>query len=84
METLEIKVPNKRKAQQLLKELEGRADVTSVRVVTLKAPSPLKTAKPGVNEVMLASEASLAKDWLSPADDHWDNVYKDLCTRKAI
>ena len=85
METLEIKVPDKQKAQKILKELEKRSDVLSVRFVPSQPDlSHRKPLKPGVNEVTLASETSLAKDWLSPEDDHWDKVYKDLCIKKAM
>lgn len=85
METLEIKVPDKQKAQKILKELEKRSDIASVRFVPSQPDLPhRKPLKPGIDEVTLASEVSLAKDWLSSEDDHWDNVYKDLCIKKAM
>lgn len=73
METLEIKVPDKQAAKRLLMELKKRSDVASVRVLPAT-----------IDEVTLASETSLAKDWLSPEDDHWDDVYNELCTGRAI
>ena len=84
METLEIKVPDKQKAQKILRELEKRSDIASVRFVPTRPLPSRQKAKQEIDEVTLASEASLAKDWLSPEDDHWDDVYRDLCIRKAI
>lgn len=95
METLEIKVPDKQKAHEIIRELEKRGDVSSVRIVPTRSslsrkktapgpPATVENTRSGVDEVTLASEISLAKDWLSPEDDHWDDVYKDLCIKKEI
>lgn len=78
METLEIRVPDKQKAQQIVEELEKRTDIASVRFVPTRPLPSRKKAGREVDEITLVNEASLAKDWLSPQDDHWDNVYSTI------
>lgn len=53
-------------------------------IIGARSPNKQLTPKPFVDEVTLASEASLAEAWLSPEDDHWDDFYKELCTKKAM
>ena len=81
METLEIKVADSDKARRILKELSGRDEVSSAKLL---AHSSKKPATPTVDEVTLVSEASLAEAWNSPEDDIWDDFYQELCTKKAI
>lgn len=53
----------------------------------MSAANPMNapvTKRVFVDEITLVSEASLAEAWLSPEDDHWDDYYQELCTKKAM
>lgn len=85
METLVIHVADRRKARDMVKELSQRPDVVDVSIQKSPAALPDKTSfRPGVDEITVASEASLGEAWNSPEDDHWDDVYRELCTKKAM
>ena len=73
MATLMVYVPDEDQAENLRREFEKRDGVESVLIVA-----------PRVSDTALASEASLAEAWLSPEDDHWDDYYNELCTKKAM
>ncbi len=68
-----VYVPDEEQAEKLRKEFEKREGVAGVLIV-----------EPRVSDTALASEASLAEAWLSPEDDHWDDYYNELCTKKAM
>ena len=85
METLIIKVTSLYRAKKMAKEL---AEQTGVMAVSIQRPATSRrtraTARPRVDQITLASEASLAQAWNSPEDDVWDEFYQELCTKKAI
>ena len=64
------------------------AEQTGVMAVSIQQPTTPRhncaTARPRVDQITLASEASLAQAWNSPEDDVWDEFYQELCTKKAI
>lgn len=49
----------------------------------INLPDEDNVDKPAIDEITLASEASLAEAWLSPEDDHWDDFYKELSDKEA-
>lgn len=69
-----VNVPDEDQAEQLRREFERREGVKSVLVIQ----------QPRVSDTALASEVSLAEAWLSPEDNHWDDYYKELCTKGAM
>ncbi len=99
MATIVINVPDQDKAEKLRAELAQFDGVESIQIVeSYKVMSERATdsqvinhpttkpvrQNPFVDEITLASEASLAEAWLSPEDDHWDDFSKQLCTEKAM
>ncbi len=84
MVTLKITVSSKAMAQRLVDEFAARTDIQSVRMVVRDdsslTPTPPKGCLAGMIQM---SEASLVKDWNSPEDDYWDNVYTEFCTKKG-
>ena len=85
METLIIKVTSLHRAKKMAKEL---AEQTGVMAVSIQHPTASRrtraTTRPRIDQVTLASEASLAQAWNSPEDDVWDEFYQELSTKKAV